>query len=371
MASPSPLLPGGPGASPKSAKPAGAAASAAISTARQTHLPTADVEESPIAAADAGAVPEDELEMASTEDGTLSASTSITSSIHQHAFENGRRFHSYKYGRYPIPNDDAEQRREDVKHAMMLELTDGKLWHAPLPADARRILDVGTGTGIWAIEAADQLPGAEVLGVDLSPIQPKWVPSNCRFLVDDVEEEWLYGDNFDMVHMRTMASVLKDIPKVLRRAYNALKPGGWLGMQELQAVLGCDDGTTPPNDGLAVFYRAVRTSLTKFGMDLDMPRELRPLLEEAGFVAVAHVARKVPVGPWAADRSLRVAGLYCREAVGDLVPAMAAKPFRAAGLSGAECEALAAGARAALGDMSRHRYLPFHFWTAQRPLVGG
>lgn len=73
--------------------------------------------------------------------------------------------------------------------------------------------------------AADQLPGAEVLGVDLSPIQPKWVPSNCRFLVDDVEEEWLYGDNFDMVHMRTMASVLKDIPKVLRRAYKYVREG--------------------------------------------------------------------------------------------------------------------------------------------------
>ena len=66
---------------------------------------------------------------------------------------------------------------------------------------------------------ADSLPSAEVLGIDLSPIQPQWVPPNCKFLVDDAEEEWLNGNNFDMVHMRTMASTLKDVPKVLSHAY--------------------------------------------------------------------------------------------------------------------------------------------------------
>lgn len=66
---------------------------------------------------------------------------------------------------------------------------------------------------------ADQIPSAEVLGTDLSPIQPSWVPPNCRFIVDDAEDEWLNGDDFDMVHMRTMASVVKDVPKVLSYAY--------------------------------------------------------------------------------------------------------------------------------------------------------
>jgi methylase of polypeptide subunit release factors len=39
-----------------------------------------------------------------------------------------------------------------------------------------KILDVGTGTGIWAIDAGDLFPSAEVIGVDLSPIQPNWMP---------------------------------------------------------------------------------------------------------------------------------------------------------------------------------------------------
>lgn len=35
-----------------------------------------------------------------------------------------RQYHKYRNGRYPIPNDDTEQNRDDMKHAMMLELTE-------------------------------------------------------------------------------------------------------------------------------------------------------------------------------------------------------------------------------------------------------
>ncbi len=38
---------------------------------------------------------------------------------------------------------------------------------------------------------ADEYPGEpEVTGIDLSPIQPTWVPPNVRFYVDDAESEW-------------------------------------------------------------------------------------------------------------------------------------------------------------------------------------
>jgi methylase of polypeptide subunit release factors len=40
----------------------------------------------------------------------------------------------------------------DLYHAMMVKSTRDKLHLAPIPADTHRILDVGTGTGIWAIE---------------------------------------------------------------------------------------------------------------------------------------------------------------------------------------------------------------------------
>lgn len=55
------------------------------------------------------------------------------------------------------------------------------IYEAPLE-DPEQILDIGTGTGIWAIEMADMFPNAEVIGTDLSPIQPDWVPSNWLVL---------------------------------------------------------------------------------------------------------------------------------------------------------------------------------------------
>lgn len=39
----------------------------------------------------------------------------------------------------------------DIHHEIMLELLDGELYKAPVKAP-RKILDVGTGTGIWAID---------------------------------------------------------------------------------------------------------------------------------------------------------------------------------------------------------------------------
>ena len=49
-----------------------------------------------------------------------------------------------------------------------------KLYYAPLSDKLKKVLDVGTGTGIWAIEFGDEFPSAEIIGTDLSAIQPSW-----------------------------------------------------------------------------------------------------------------------------------------------------------------------------------------------------
>ncbi|KAK2041695.1 S-adenosyl-L-methionine-dependent methyltransferase, partial [Colletotrichum somersetense] len=84
--------------------------------------------------------------------------------------------------------------REDMKHAMVVHLCSGKLYNAPLK-NPQRVIDVGTGTDIWAIDMADEYPDADVVGIDLSPIQPEFVPPNVHFLVDDADARWLYPEN--------------------------------------------------------------------------------------------------------------------------------------------------------------------------------
>ncbi|KAM0561200.1 hypothetical protein ACHAPJ_003704 [Fusarium lateritium] len=86
-------------------------------------------------------------------DSMSSASTSIGSSVRDYMFENGRRYHSFRAGAYNFPNDDVEQEREDMKHAMVKLLSGQKLHFAPLGDNPQNMLDIGTGTGIWAIES--------------------------------------------------------------------------------------------------------------------------------------------------------------------------------------------------------------------------
>lgn len=148
------------------------------------------------------------------------ASTSLSSSVRDYMFENGRRYHRFREGRYNFPNDEPEQDREDMKHTCIKLLCQGQLYFAPLEeGKVHNIIDIGTGTGIWAIEMGDQFPSANVLGIDLSPIQPEWVPANVHFEVDDAESQWAHPlDHFDYVHMRHTVMAIKDWPNLYRTA---------------------------------------------------------------------------------------------------------------------------------------------------------
>lgn len=64
-----------------------------------------------------------------------------------------------------------EAERLDLQHHLLRITYANKLYFAPLHKP-RRCLDVGTGTGIWAIDFADEFPECMTTGIDLSPGQP-------------------------------------------------------------------------------------------------------------------------------------------------------------------------------------------------------
>lgn len=288
--------------------------------------------------------------------------------VWEHVYENGRRYHLYKYGRYPIPNDETEQQREDMKHAMMLELTDGKLYHAPIGNDPRKIIDIGTGTGIWAIEMGDKFPDAQVLGTDLSPIQPEWIPENVRFMIDDCEAAWANGGDWDFAHLRQIAGVITDPEALIKRTYEHLKPGGWIEFQEIHAYPFCDDGTMDmENDPILGFYDMFIEALENRGMNHDKMRALRGPLTRAGFTNITLIKKKIPLGPWAKDKTLRLIGQYLKMALLELVPSVMIGPLADLGLTQLEREVWSAKIRQSLDDIRIHRHFHFYFWYAQRP----
>ncbi|KAI8232604.1 Secondary metabolism regulator LAE1 [Colletotrichum sp. SAR 10_86] len=114
--------------------------------------------------------------------------------------------------------------RLDLAHAMIVKTIGNRLYLAPLQKERiHKMLDIGTGTGIWAVEMGDIFQNAEVTGNDLSPIQPEWVPPNVKFEVDDVESDWVANRKYDFIMCRYMAASIADWPKLVKNIYEYVK----------------------------------------------------------------------------------------------------------------------------------------------------
>ena len=69
------------------------------------------------------------------------------------------------------------------------------------------------------MDFADEHPSAAIIGTDLSPIQPAWVPPNLKFEIDDCEAEWTYPENhFDYIHIRSLFGCIQDWHRLYAQA---------------------------------------------------------------------------------------------------------------------------------------------------------
>ncbi|RQM04831.1 hypothetical protein DH86_00003914, partial [Scytalidium sp. 3C] len=297
-----------------------------------------------------------------------SYNASLTESMINYTYENGRRYHAYREGAYPLPNDDREQERLDLLHHIFKLMLDGELFLAPLPRDPQRVLDFGTGTGIWAIDFADRYPSAEVVGTDLSPIQPMWVPPNCRFYVDDVESDWTYHDSeaFDFIHGRGMAGSIKDWPRLYKQIYQNLKPGGYLEMQEYETWVRSDDGTLENAKAIMEWQEKIDEASKAFGKQMNVAGLQKGYIQEAGFQNVHEVIHK---GPWPKDKKQKLIGRYQLAQMLDAVEPFTLAVFtRALGWTNEMAQALMANVRADFRNPKNHLYVIVRFIYGMKPL---
>lgn len=239
-------------------------------------------------------------------DDTKTLSTFIT----DYRFENGRRYHSYQDGAYWGPNDEHANEQQDLAHHMYLLTLEEKLYLAPIK-NIHRVLDVGTGTGIWAIDMADQHPEATVIGTDLSPIQPDFVPPNCSFEIDDVTLEWTYPeDHFDFIHVREMFGSIPDWDAFFEQAFKHTKPGGWVEVVEHSVQPVSDDSTVGPDHFFTTWGNTVIAAGEKFGKSFAIWREAKDRMIKAGFENVVEVHYKWPMNGWPRDKRLKELGRW-------------------------------------------------------------
>ncbi|KAF6802046.1 C6 finger domain-containing protein, partial [Colletotrichum sojae] len=227
-------------------------------------------------------------DIASTIDDRISYYTaSVASSVVDYPVEYGRRYHAFRPGSYLFPNDEQEMDRLDLSHSLMVKMQGNRLFLAPLEKEKiRRILDIGTGTGIWAVEMGDIFQDAEVIGKDLSAIQPSWAPLNVKFEIDDVESPWVDTAEFDYIMCRYMVASIKDWPVLVLNIFDHVNPGGWAEFQDINVDHYSEDGSLTDNNP----FHKWAAALNKATEIIDALRTFCGVLGWTKEDALAHVA---------------------------------------------------------------------------------
>lgn len=202
---------------------------------------------------------------------------------------------------YPLPKDMDEINRLDFQHFLLRTGLRGN-YAAPIgqPTD---ILDVGCGSGRWAMEMAAMFPTARVVGLDLVP-PPEDAnplgqgldarPGNYIFTVGNILEGLPFPDaSFDYVHQRLLFSA---IPRdrwaaVIQELARVTRPGGWVELGEIGTA---HDG----GPGFMGLWQAWTNLSARRGVDMAISEHIARMLMDGGLANVQRRVVNFPVGEW-------------------------------------------------------------------------
>ncbi|KAK5108218.1 hypothetical protein LTR62_008674 [Meristemomyces frigidus] len=309
---------------------------------------------------DAQLAEEQELEPEDDDDSAIGSDTqSLTTTL------------TYKDGKYIFPNDEREADRLDLQHHLFQITFGNRLYFAPL-GPVRRAIDIGTGTGIWAVDFADAHPEAEVIGVDLSPGQPTLVPPNLKFIIDDAEDLWIYDQTFDYIHARLMAGCFADWPGFFRQAYQNLEPGGWLELQDYGLPVKSADNTHLGTD-LHRWGELLCHAARNLGrpMGSDASENYETWMRAAGFVDIEQRMFMWPSNSWPRDPYMKELGRWNQVNILEGLEGFClALLTRGLGWTKMEVDVFVARVGRDLKDRRIHAYFPMPVTFGRKPFPG-
>jgi SAM-dependent methyltransferase len=202
---------------------------------------------------------------------------------------------------YFLPKDLSGLNQRDLLHYIFRQMFKGNYLAPVSLGEGSRILDVGTGTGRWAIEMAQAFPKVQVYGLDVQENQgtnahghaPQKLP-NYYFQMGNVLKRLPFIDgSFDFVHQRLLLSEIPFVQwyAVIRELVRVTRPGGWIELIEY--------GTVMINRGAATerWFSWWEAEAKLSGLDLAQVANLGLLVQQAGLACLSY-AVDLPVGPW-------------------------------------------------------------------------
>jgi SAM-dependent methyltransferase len=163
--------------------------------------------------------------------------------------------------------------------------------HGPHAQEQHRCL----ASAYDAVTTARLARGGRVLATDLKPelIPPR---PGLEVLRHDIVHDPLPEAGFDLVHARLVLTHIPEREAVLRRLWSALRPGGWLQLEEFDVeyapVLLAPDRRA--REAYQLFQTAKARALRAAGAEPAWGRSCAEAMRAAGFVEVDPVPQLVP-----------------------------------------------------------------------------
>ncbi|KAM5543811.1 hypothetical protein V8D89_002428 [Ganoderma adspersum] len=215
------------------------------------------------------------------------------------------------YAFQPANATTEETTRLDDLNIAIKQFFSGKLSFAPLEdLQPTAILEIGSGSGAWTIQAAKAFPRARVVAIDQNPIPPRPLPSNVEFHKLDITETFPFEDEaFDIVHARLVLMHVPGAEDVLRRAVRLLKPGGWIIVEDPDDS-NMVDGGKPLGPGMGAFVGGWLELLRSRAATPTFGRYLEGILKSIDSLDEVHVRKiKIPISGKSDDEEENKLGL--------------------------------------------------------------
>ncbi|KAI8288063.1 hypothetical protein K4K60_011652 [Colletotrichum sp. SAR11_57] len=232
--------------------------------------------------------------------------------------------------------------------------------------------------GFDITDVAEENEDFDVIGIDISPIQPGWVPPNCQFFIDDAQLDWTFKpDEFDFIHARGLFGGIDNWQKLYDQAFRHLKPGGWFESVEADSQVRSQNEEIEKDpkhvfkQWAPLFWQAGDIIGKTFRVAQDdgqNPIIMETCMRRAGFVDIVHKKWRVPVGPWAKDPYLKEVGEYAGLYVDQGLEGWALRPLsEILGWTYEELLVFIAGMRNELRKKSAMPYFNYHMVYGRKP----
>ncbi|MGN6739747.1 methyltransferase domain-containing protein [Dyella sp.] len=162
-------------------------------------------------------------------------------------------------------------------------------------AEGWRCWEVGAGGPALARMMAEQVGDTgHVLATDIDDSWAKAATSrNISVRRHDVVHDAPPDDRFDLIHARLVLVHLPERERALGHMVSALKPGGWLVVEDADPALqplSCIDESGPEQALANKIRQGFRALLAKRGADIAFGRKLPRMFRQAGLADIAAEA---------------------------------------------------------------------------------